>query len=296
MRMITTAALFGQPQDPRVREQARQVAVWLTSAGVRTLISEPTDDVPAELVDRTTLVSESDVFIAIGGDGTLLYAARIAIGHNIPVLGINLGRLGFLTDISPDEMESSLASVLADEAIKETRMLLTAEVWRNDRKVSEALAVNDVVVGRRDTGRMIDFETRVDGVFLNDHAGDGLILATPTGSTAYALSCGGPILQPTLEAIALVPVCPHTLSDRPIVLPADVEIGVRRTERYQTAAEISVDGQLLGELQANDALLIRRANQQLHLLHPPGYDYAELLRSKLNWGADSRRRTPPQER
>ncbi|MEL7312266.1 MAG: NAD(+)/NADH kinase [Pseudomonadota bacterium] len=293
--MIKTAALFGQPTDPRVREQARQVAAWLEAAGVRTLISEPTEGVPAELVDRKTLVATSDLFIAIGGDGTLLYAARIAIGHDIPVLGINLGRLGFLTDISPDEMESSLASVLADEAIKETRMLLIAEVWRNDRKISESLAVNDVVVGRRDTGRMIDFETRVDGVFLNDHAGDGLILCTPTGSTAYALSCGGPILQPTLEAIALVPVCPHTLSDRPIVLPAEAEIGVRRTERYQTAAEISVDGQLLGELQADDSLIVRRAAQQLHLLHPPGYDYAELLRSKLNWGADSRRRMPRQE-
>ncbi|MEM6819304.1 MAG: NAD(+)/NADH kinase [Pseudomonadota bacterium] len=288
--MIKTAALFGQPKDPRVQEQAHQVADFLKEAGVVPLLGEPIAGVAAEVVPRATLVDRADLFIAIGGDGTLLYAARIAIGYEIPVLGINLGRLGFLTDISPDEMSRSLAAVLANEAIEESRLLLEAEVFRNGHKIAKALAVNDVVVGRRDTGRMIDFETRVDGRFLNDHAGDGLILATPTGSTAYALSCGGPILQPGIEAIALVPVCPHTLSDRPIVLPASVEISVRRTERYQTTAEISVDGQLLGELQDSDSLIVRRANQQLRLLHPPGYDHAELLRSKLNWGADSRRR------
>ncbi len=288
--MIKTAALFGQPKDPRVQEQARQVADFLKDAGVDPLLGEPIAGVAAEVVPRASLVDRADLFIAIGGDGTLLYAARIAIGYEIPVLGINLGRLGFLTDISPDEMSRSLAAVLANEAIEESRLLLEAEVFRNGHKIAKALAVNDVVVGRRDTGRMIDFETRVDGRFLNDHAGDGLILATPTGSTAYALSCGGPILQPGIEAIALVPVCPHTLSDRPIVLPASVEISVRRTERYQTTAEISVDGQLLGELQDNDSLIVRRADQQLRLLHPPGYDHAELLRSKLNWGADSRRR------
>lgn len=293
--MIKTAALFGQPTDPRVREQARQVTLWLTEAGVNTIVAEALDDVPATLVGHDELVAAADLFIAIGGDGTLLYAARIAIIHEIPVLGINLGRLGFLTDISPDDMERSLAAVLANEAIEESRMLLQAEVWRNGQQIAHAMAVNDVVVGRRDTGRMIDFETRVDGVFLNDHAGDGLIITTPTGSTAYALSCGGPILQPGIEAIALVPVCPHTLSDRPIVLPATVEITVRRTERYHTAAEISVDGQLLGELQDNDSLIVRSAEHQLRLLHPPGYDYAQLLRSKLNWGADSRRRNRREE-
>ncbi|MEO1581907.1 MAG: NAD(+) kinase [Pseudomonadota bacterium] len=288
--MIKTAALFGHPKDPRVQEQAREVADFLKDAGVDPLLGEPIAGVAAEVVPRVALVDRADLFIAIGGDGTLLYAARIAIGYEIPVLGINLGRLGFLTDISPDEMSRSLAAVLANEAIEESRLLLEAEVFRNGHKIAKALAVNDVVVGRRDTGRMIDFETRVDDRFLNDHAGDGLILATPTGSTAYALSCGGPILQPGIEAIALVPVCPHTLSDRPIVLPASVEISVRRTERFQTKAEISVDGQLLRELQDNDSLIVRRANQQLRLLHPPGYDHAELLRSKLNWGADSRRR------
>ena len=288
--MISTAALFGQPADPKVREQANQVARWLQQAGVETLVAEPLAGVPARQVSEADLVAEAELFIAIGGDGTMLYAARLAAARSIPLLGINLGRLGFLTDISPDEMEHSLAAVLADEALRESRLLLSARIERDGEIVASALAVNDVVVGRQETGRMIDFETRVDGTFVNDHAGDGLIVATATGSTAYALSCGGPIMQPGIDAIVLVPVCPHTLSDRPIVLPATSEVSVRRTERYQTAAEISVDGQLLAELLPSDRLIIGRATERLHLVHPRGYDYFELLRSKLNWGADTRRR------
>ena len=155
--------------------------------------------------------------------------------------------------------------------------------------------MNDIVLGRCETGRMIDFETRVNGVFVNDHAGDGLIAATPTGSTAYALSCGGPIIQPGLDAVVLVPVCPHTLSDRPIVLPATSVIDVERTQRASTEAEISVDGQFLAPLPAGHRLQISAASERLTLIHPPGYDYFELLRSKLNWGASSRRPSAPQK-
>lgn len=287
---IETAALFGSPQHAAVQARMSGVAEWLTRAGIRVIVAEAGDALAAERVPESALANEADLFIAVGGDGTMLYAARLAVGRGIPLLGINLGRLGFLTDVSPDEIERSLQAVLERRALTETRLLLEASVSGEGGEPCAGLALNDVVLGRREPGRMIDFETRVDGVFVNDHAGDGLIAATPTGSTAYALSCGGPIMQPRLDAITLVPICPHTLSDRPIVLPADSVIEVRRTERSQTPAEISLDGQFLSGLAERQTLTIRASDQRLTLIHPPGYDYYELLRSKLNWGADSRRR------
>ena len=260
---IETAALFGHPELAAVQTRMRSVADWLAAAGIRVLVADASEAVSAERVPEDALPERADLFIAIGGDGTMLYAARLAVGRGIPLLGINLGRLGFLTDVSPDEIEASLQAVLERRALTETRLLLQADLTDADGNHS-ALALNDVVLGRREPGRMIDFETRVNGVFVNDHAGDGLIAATPTGSTAYALSCGGPIMQPGLDAITLVPICPHTL--------------------------ISVDGQFLAELKPETTLTIRASTQRLTLIHPPGYDYFELLRSKLNWGADSRRR------
>ncbi|MEM9172418.1 MAG: NAD(+) kinase [Pseudomonadota bacterium] len=286
--MIATAALFGHPGEDIVQQQMQKVAAWLTEAGVQVVVSDAAAQITAKRLPEAALAEAADLFIAIGGDGTMLYAARLAVGHDIPLLGINLGRLGFLTDISPDEVARSLRAVLDDQALSETRLLLHADLYRDGQIIRSALAMNDVVLGRSEPGRMIDFETRVDGSFVNNHAGDGLIVATPTGSTAYALSCGGPIIQPGLAAIALVPVCPHTLSDRPIVLPAASMIEVRRTQRYGTPAEISVDGQSFCTLGKGDTLQITGATQRLTLIHPPQYDYFELLRSKLNWGADSR--------
>ena len=289
---ISTAALFGHPDDDIVQRQMAAVAHFLSEAGVRVLVAGASEEVTAERCDEADLAGLADLFVAIGGDGTMLYAARMAVGHEIPLLGINLGKLGFLTDVMPAEMADSLAAVLAIQALTERRVLLEATVVRDGATVAQGLAMNDVVLGRRETSRMIDFDTRVNGVFVNNHAGDGLIVATPTGSTAYALSCGGPIIQPGLKAIALVPVCPHTLSDRPIVLPGDAEIEVSRSDRYTTPAEISVDGQFLATLDPGDCLTIRASDHRLTLIHPPGYDYFELLRSKLNWGASTRTSRP----
>lgn len=285
------AALFGSPDDERVVAQMHAAAEHLRAAGVRVIAA--TDAHPSLPVDRVaedSLPDAADLFIAIGGDGTMLYAARVAVGHDVPLLGINRGRLGFLTDVRPEEMQDSLNAVLRNEVTRESRLLLEAQVWRGGDLLASSLALNDVVLGRRETGRMVDFETLVNGAFVNSHAGDGMIAATPTGSTAYALSCGGPIIHPTLDAIALVPVCPHTLSDRPVVLPADTEIEIQLTERPQANGEISCDGQFLCDLAAGDRLVVRAAAERITLIHPPGHDYFELLRSKLNWGKDSRQR------
>ena len=225
----------------------------------------------------------------------MLYAGQLARRGDIPLLGINRGRLGFLADVTPEEMLDSVGLVLSGEFTTDKRLVLEARLARPDAEDSRALALNDVVLQRRETGRMLDFVTRMDGRYVNTHAGDGLVIATPTGSTAYSLSCGGPIIEPRLDAVVVVPVAPHTLSDRPIVLPADLGIELRLLERENTRAEIMADGHSMGEIRPQDRLLVVASETRLTLLHPPGYDFFGILRSKLHWGHDSRKRDLPTE-
>jgi NAD+ kinase len=236
------------------------------------------------------LADVADLVVAIGGDGTMLYASRLVAGRDIPLLGINRGRLGFLADITPGEMLRRLDEVLAGDFVEERRLMLEAVIDNGSGPARRALALNDVVLQKRETGRMLDFENWVDGVYVNTHGGDGLVIATPTGSTAYALSGGGPIIHPSLDAITLVPICPHTLSDRPIVIRADSKIEVRVLERPDTSAEVACDGLPLGELAAGERLLVQAASEQVVLVHPRGHDYFRLLRSKLHWGRGSQSR------
>lgn len=288
-----TVALIGRYTDPRVAEPMGSIARFLTERGVEVLVAKDVDvGVPARRIPEDKLAPCAELVIAVGGDGTMLYATRLAAGHAVPLLGINRGRLGFLTDVTPEAMLSSVESVLEGDFSRETRLLLHAELLRSDGARLTDMALNDVVLARRETGRMVDYETHIDGRYVNTHSGDGLIVATPTGSTAYALSCGGPIVQPDLDAMVLVPVCPHTLSDRPIVVPAASEVQVRLFERPETRGEITCDGYPLGPLEDGDRLIVRAADDRITLIHPPGHDYYEILRSKLNWGKDSRvRRT-----
>jgi len=207
-----------------------------------------------------------------------------------PILGINRGRLGFLADVTPDELISSVDNVLGGNYTTDSRLLLEARLHQSSGDDVVAYALNDIVLQRRETGRMVDFETRVAGQYVNTHSGDGLIVATPTGSTAYALSCGGPIIEPQLDAVVIVPVCPHTLTDRPIVISADQSIEVSLLQRDETRAEITVDGFSMGDIDPGDKLRICAANTRVTLVHPPGYDFYGILRSKLFWGRDNRKR------
>ena len=212
----------------------------------------------------------------------------------MPLLGLNRGRLGFLADVTPDEMTSSIDQILSGNYLRESRLLLRAEL-KGKGLSKVGYAINDVVLQRRETGRMVDFETWIGDHYVNTHSGDGMIVATPTGSTAYALSCGGPIIAPTLDALVLVPVAPHTLTDRPIVIPADQPVDVVIAQRDDTKAEITVDGAFLGNIRPGDRLTIDRADGRVTLIHPPGYDYYDILRSKLYWGRDSRNRGTPDD-
>jgi len=284
-------ALVGRQTDVRVAEPMRVLANYLTKAGIKVTAAEAlTLDLPVTRVAEEQLCDDADLVIAIGGDGTMLYASRLARIRGTPILGVNRGRLGFLADITPDEMIASVEQVLAGKYIKDSRLLLKARLSTAAGVEVVEYGLNDVVVQRRGSGGMVDFSTSVAGRYVNTHSGDGLICATPTGSTAYALSCGGPIIEPQLDAVALVPICPHTLTDRPIVIPASQEIEIVLLKRDDSRAEITVDGGHIGTLGPGDTLRVAAASQRVTLLHPPGHDFYGILRSKLFWGRDSRKR------
>ena len=269
--------ILGRRTDSRVTEPMATLVEHLTKAGIDVLQDEN--------------AAAADLVIAIGGDGTMLYAGSKVRDHNVPLLGINRGRLGFLADVTPDEMLSSVDHILAGDYLIEARLLLNAELQRSDGESVHGVAFNDVVLQRTHAGRMVDFQTSVAGQFVNTHSGDGLIVATPTGSTAYALSCGGPIVEPQLDALVVVTLCPHTLKDRPIVIAANQQIEIRLLEREDTGAGVAVDGHAMGPLEPGDTLTITAAEQRVRLIHPPGYDFYGILRSKLLWGRDSRTRS-----
>jgi NAD+ kinase len=286
-----TIALIGRPADPPVAEALLALAPHLRTRGVRVLVDAATPlpfGPEVERIVEARLPIEADLVIAVGGDGTLLYAARLADGHDVPLLGINRGRLGFLADIRASEMLERVDDVLAGRYTEDVRRTLTARLIVPGEEDRVARALNDVVLQKRETGRMLDFESLVDGRFVNTHGGDGLVIATATGSTAYALSCGGPILSPNLDAVVLAPISPHTLSDRPIVVAGSATVEVRLIAQAPMRAEITCDGALLGDLPPEGRLVVGPCPRPITLLHPPGYDYYRILRSKLYWGRGAR--------
>jgi len=281
-------ALVGNAKDLRVAECMLSLTAHFYARGVRPLLDPGVGLAfkPDSVVScpEQAFASRADLIIAIGGDGTLLYAARLVAGHSVPLLGINRGRLGFLTDVSPASMLEDVDGVLAGRYTVDRRSLLAARLEHGNGNVARALALNDVVVNKVETGRTMDFETSINGRFVNSHGGDGMVIATATGSTAYALSCGGPIVEPDLDVWVMAPISPHTLSDRPIVVRAGSKIALRMSDRFDSRAQVTCDGTALGDLGQGDNLYVESANTQITLLHPPGYDYYRLLRSKLHWG------------
>jgi NAD+ kinase len=288
---IERVAILGRHDDPRVAEPMTSLVTHLTKSGKTVLASDGMNlDLPVENVAENRLAHDADLMIAIGGDGTMLYAGNLARESGIPLLGVNRGRLGFLADVSPEQMLASVDHILNGNYTSESRMLLTATLTRASGETLCETAFNDVVLQRRETGRMVDIVTSIDGSYVNTHSGDGLIIATPTGSTAYALSCSGPILDPRIDAMVIVPICPHTLTDRPIVIPAKQKIDIKVLEREDTSTEVVIDGHSIGPIAPDDTLTIRESEQRIQLVHPPGYDFFDILRSKLFWGRDSRTR------
>jgi NAD+ kinase len=284
---VRSCALIGRFTDPRVAETLNALLPHLNSRGVQVLVSDASPAIDSAAVVRVpepSLGQRADLVIAIGGDGTLLYAARLVAHYGVPLLGVNRGRLGFLTDIMPQDLLPSIDAALRGGLQADERPLLAARLHGTGGRLAKALALNDVVMQKHDTGRTLDFETRIDQRYVNTHDGDGIIVASATGSTAYALSCGGPIIEPHLEALVIAPICAHTLSDRPIVVSLRSVVEVGLLERPDTQANVTCDGLLLGALTPGDRLEVSAADERVTLLHPPGHDYYKLLRSKLHWG------------
>lgn len=289
---FSRVAIVGKVEDPRVADSLGLLAGHLRARGVTVAIDRDVavDGLPEGLVRKPVgeLGQDADLIVAIGGDGTLLFAAQLALARGVPLIGVNRGRLGFLTDVLPDEMIANVDAVLAGRFETDRRQLLSARLLHADSSERSHLSLNDVVVQRQESGRMLELEVWIDGAFVNTHGGDGLVIATSTGSTAYALSCGGPIIHPALGAVVIAPISPHTLSDRPIVLGRESRIEVRLVARSGTRAQVTCDGVVLGGLAADSRLLIAPATEFITLLHPPGHDYFRLLRSKLHWGRSGR--------
>ncbi len=285
---FSTIGLIGKYSDSGVEKTLGGLADHLRTRATRVLLDEATAEVvpglDLERVDRNELGRRCDLVIVVGGDGTLLNAARSLAEHDVALLGVNLGHLGFLTDISPDCMTRCLDAILAGDFQEEKRCLLHAAIMHEGEVVTESNAFNDVVIHKWDIARMIEMETSINGVYVNTIRADGLIVATPTGSTAYALSGGGPILYPNLEALVLVPICPHTMSNRPIVVHSSSTIEVVVAEHSQPYAQVTCDGQVNLGLTAGDQVVIKTSPRPVRLIHPAGHDHFKLLRAKLHWG------------
>ncbi|MGH8308068.1 MAG: NAD(+) kinase [Gammaproteobacteria bacterium] len=288
-RRFSTIAVLGREGDPQITPTLAALLEHLHSEQVNTLVDAALaplleSNASVQFADRDQLTSQADLAIVIGGDGTLLRAVHVFNSRPVPLVGVNLGRLGFLTDISPDAMARDLRAILRGDYHAEQRMLLDAEVMQDTGTSPCVPALNDVVIQKADGGRLIEFETHVDGRFVCAHRADGIIIATPTGSTAYALSGGGSILHPTLDAVTLVPICPHALGDRPIVVQGDSKIEIVISNTHGGRAQVTTDGQDTQLLDAGDRVRVGRSVSSVTFIHPQGHDYYWILRTKLRWG------------
>ena len=283
-----TIAIIGKYMNPsallQMRAELIALAQHLQQQGLQVYVETNTakhaklDDFSS--IDLEQIGEKVDLAIVMGGDGTMLSVARSLLEADVPLVGINRGRFGFLTDLRTEDMLLAIDRILAGEYAIEPRMLLTAQVIRNGEVLYSGCALNDVVV--KSDLRLIELEVKIDDQFVYRQRADGLILSTPTGTTAYALSSGGPILHPKLEAISLVPICPHTLSNRPIAVPSASKIELLMVQFDE--AQLSFDGQQQVALTCGDRVLVQRAERTISLLHPSEYCYFDMLRIKLNWG------------
>ncbi len=280
-----TIALIGKHKNPQIVEPILNLAEYLAGHGFEILVDHLTAaHFPNNLYRALTLEEigqQADLAVVMGGDGTMLNIARMLAAYDVPLIGINQGRLGFLTDLSTDTMLETLNEMLEGQYTTERRMLLQAEVQRDGKKIYSALAFNDVVLYRGMSSGMIEFEVTINKEFVNRLRADGIVIATPTGSTAYALSSGGPILHPSLDLIALVPVCPHTLSNRPIVIGPDACIEVHLYS--STEVRVHCDSHSYFDLVETDKILVRRYPKMVRLLHSANHSYYRMLREKLGW-------------
>lgn len=289
MEQFHNIGIIGRLGSPHALDTVRRLKRFLLDRQLHVIL----EDTIAELLpghglqisSRQALGEACDLVIVVGGDGSMLGAARALARHDTPVVGINRGNLGFLTDILPDELEARISEVLEGRYRSEDRFLLEAEVRRHKELIGQGDALNDVVLHPGKSTRMIEFELYIDGQFVCSQKADGLIVATPTGSTAYALSAGGPIMHPRLDALVIVPMYPHTLSSRPIVVDGNSELRIVVSANMSIYPQVSCDGQNHFTCAPGDTVTINKRPQKLRLLHPLDHNYYEVCRTKLGWGS-----------
>jgi NAD+ kinase len=280
---IKTAGLIAKPRADRATTLVPELIAWLEQRGITVVLDTEAGVYGGQPgLSREEVAASAELLIVLGGDGTLLSAARASVGRPIPLFAVNLGGLGFLTAIKADDIYNELERVLRGDYQVLHRRMLHTELWRDDRKVAEYEALNDVVLTQSDIARMIDLEIYVDRYFVCVYKADGLIVSTPTGSTAYSLSAGGPIMTPTVEALAITPICPHMLTNRPVIVPSESEIKV--TVRGSGATHLTIDGQVGENLEPGDRVVCRRSVHTIGLVHPPNTAFFDVLREKLKWG------------
>lgn len=283
---IKKIGITSKPKKPEVREIVPPLVEWLRQRSIEVLIDKETGsalDSSEKCVTRNEMPARVDLIIVLGGDGTLLATARALNRKPVPLLAVNLGGLGFLTVITRDELYPTLETVLAGDFRTEQRVQIEAEVIRAGEVISAFLALNDVVLNKAAIARVLDFDVRVDGQFISTYKADGLIVSTPTGSTAYSLAAGGPVIAPSVEAFIITPICAHTLSNRPIVLPDSAQIEVE-VKTLRESVYLTVDGQVGIAVRSEDAVHMRRASSVVELIQSPQKNYFEILRQKLKWG------------
>ena len=279
--------IIAKQDDKLVYETVRSLYDYLSAKKLKICVDQYAqqclDKNSVNCVDIQDMHNEIDLAIVVGGDGTLLSAAQFMVQFDVPIVGINRGRLGFLTDILPENMHQNLDQILQGEYFKEVRSVLSAHLIRSKEKLAQCLAINDIVVHASTFVRMIELETRVADEHLNALRADGLIVSTPTGSTAYALSGGGPIMHPSAATTLLVPICPHTLSNRPIVVDENSKIEIIYSEHNEVNGIAAVDGQMEHKVFPGDRIVIEKSDKPLILIQPKDYSYFKVLRKKLNW-------------
>lgn len=281
-----TVGIFSRPRPSALAEIVPQLLQWLKERGVKPLYDAETANAvhPGDIgKSRHEIVEEADIVLVLGGDGTTLAASREAAPRGIPILPINLGGLGFLTSFTLEELYPALEDVLAGRESCTERVLLLVERLHNGQRLSPQRVLNEAVVHKGTVARMIELELYIDDGFVCRYRSDGLIVATPTGSTAYSLSAAGPIVHPAVQSIVITPICPHTLSDRPVVVSDSSKIELRFSEHFDSVF-LTLDGQIGVPLQTGDRVCITRAPERLKLIQPPNKTYFEILRSKLKWG------------
>ncbi len=282
--VVKSVGIICKHDKKEAYDAAKRLIVWLNERGINAAVdSDAAAQIEVEGVRKEDIPDLSDVIVVLGGDGTLLSVARLIGQRGIPIVGVNLGTLGFITTVPLSQLYPTMETVLSGQYKVQGRMMLNATVRRDGRKVEDHLVLNDVVINKGALARIVEMETYIDGRYVTVFKADGLIINTPTGSTGYCLSAGGPIVHPTMSCIGIIPICPHTLTNRPLIIPDDAVLEVALRSGTEDVF-LTLDGQVGFQVRCNDIVMVKKSEHRMYFVMSPDDDYFHMLRTKLRWG------------